>query len=637
MNLRAPAIALFLLLGTWSVAAQTLSTPGLPLPKVFQAAVAAGTRTLSGVPGKTYWQNRADYIIRTKLIPEQRLVAAVEHIRYRNTSPNELAEIVFHLDQDLYRKGNARDVAVAPDDVTNGVKIESISVETPGHAVEKIERAGTCMTVTLNHPLAPGEDIGFLVEWKVLIPAHTDLRMGMKEDGVFVIGQWYPRVAVYDDLYGWDTLNHTGAQEFYHDAGSFDVSIEVPDGYVVWATGTLQNPDEVLPEPQLLRYRRASSSDEVVQIVTSPDLETGKPLTQRAVWHFRAAPASDFVFAASNHFLWDATSVEVGGNQPSRVLVQAAYPEDAKDFPEVAKLARRTVESLSTELPGVPFPFPAVTVFNGTNGTSGMEYPMLVNNPSAPKHGRTVDVTAHEITHSYFPFLVLTNETRWGWMDEAFAAMLPYRYQERTDPSLNRLTRYAESLSSAAVTEYNLPVMTPSDLLTGRTYYLTAYSKPALALYYLEELLGKDRFRAAIQGYIQTWSWKHPSPWDFFFSIENTTGQALGWFFRPWFFTSAAPDLALGRVELDDPSLARVVVLRKGKLPVPVRLTVTFENGSTTLIRRSVDAWRDGARELVIALTGPTKVKTIRLGDGFIPDADPSDNVYPPPSAGGAS
>jgi aminopeptidase N len=134
-----------------------------------------------------------------------------------------------------------------------------------------------------------------------------------------------------------------------------------------------------------------------------------------------------------------------------------------------------------------------------------MECPMLVNNPSAQKHRHTVDVTAHEIAHSYFPFLVLTNETSWGWMDEAFAAKLPYRYQERTDPSLNRLTRYAESLSSAAVSEYNLPVMTPSDLLTGRTYYLTAYSKPALALYYLEELLGRDQFRNAIRGYIRTW------------------------------------------------------------------------------------------------------------------------------------
>ncbi|MCG6964705.1 MAG: hypothetical protein LJE95_15735, partial [Acidobacteria bacterium] len=195
MNLRACVIPLFVLLLSYPVAAQSRMANDLPLPKVFKAACTAGTRTLTGVPGKAYWQNRADYVIRAKLIPEQRLVTGIEHIRYRNASPNELAEIVFHLDQDLYRKGNARDMAVAPEDVTDGVKIESISVETPGHAVEKMERAGTCMTVTLDHPLKPGTSIEFRVEWKVLIPAHTDLRMGMKEAGVFVVGQWYPRVA----------------------------------------------------------------------------------------------------------------------------------------------------------------------------------------------------------------------------------------------------------------------------------------------------------------------------------------------------------------------------------------------------------------------------------------------------------
>ena len=596
------------------------------IPKAILSAYQKKTRSYDGRPGINYWQNTANYKIKAQIFPSKRLLMGDETITYFNNSPDTLKKIVLQIFQDIYKKGSARDVPVAPGDVYDGVEISLLRISSSQQKVLKVLRTGTHLIVELKNPFVPGDSVKVHVKWKFQIPVSTNLRMGGKDKSTYFIGQWYPEVAVYDDIYGWDLLNHTGGQEFYHNIGNYDVYINVPPGYLVWGTGILQNPEEVLKDPFLTRYKKAFGSNKIVHIIKPHDIEIGTQISKTSLWHYRAKQAPDFCFAVSNHFLWDASSIIVDPLKNRKVLVQAVYPPSAKDFREVDQLARKAIHYLSSELPGVPFPYPSMTVFNGTNGPSGMEYPMMVNNPSSKWRGRTVDVTAHEITHTYFPFYVLTNETRYAWMDEAFASMIPYKLQERLDPSLNRLTRYARRISQWANTERNLPTMTLATQMKGRIYYFASYTKPALALYYLKDMLGEKLFRSALKEYIETWEHKHPTPYDFFFLMNRVTGKNLNWFWKSWFFNPSYPDLAISGVEKSG-SFYKIIIEKKGELLVPLRLRIIYRDGSECKINKTVEIWKGGLRQLIMPVPGKKKIKTIQLGDEYVPDVNPSDNI----------
>ena len=596
------------------------------IPKAILQAYQKQTRSYDGRPGINYWQNTANYRIKAQIFPSKRLVKGEETITYFNNSPDTLGEIVLQIFQDIYKKGSARDVYVSPDDVYDGVNIFLLKIVSSRQKITKTRRTGTHLIVELKNSFLPGDSIKIHVRWKFQIPVFTNLRMGGKDKSTYFIGQWYPEVAVYDDIYGWDLLNHTGGQEFYHNIGNYDVYINVPQGYLVWGTGVLQNPEEVLTKPFLTRYKKAFQSNEVIHIVKPHDLETAIKISKTSLWHYCATKVPDFCFAVSNHFLWDASSMVVDSLENRRVLVQAVYPISAEDFKEVDQLARKAIYYLSNDLPGVPFPYPSMTVFNGTNGTSGMEYPMVVNNPSSKRRGRTVDVTAHEITHSYFPFYVLTNETRYAWMDEAFASMIPYKLQKKLEPSLNRLTRYARTISQWANTERNLPTMSLATQMKGRIYYFASYTKPALALYYLKEMLGDRLFRRTLRAYIETWKHKHPTPYDFFFLMNRVTGRNLNWFWESWFFNSGYPDLAISGVKKSG-IIYKVFIRKKGKLPVPVRLEIVYQDGSKYKVEKTIDVWKNGLDYLTIPIKTNKKIKMIRLGDDYVPDVNPLDNV----------
>ncbi len=596
------------------------------IPKAILMAYQNQTRSYNGRPGINYWQNKADYKIRAQIFPSKKMVEGEETITYFNNSPDTLQKIVLQMFQDIYKKGSARDVSVSPMDVHDGVDISFLKILSPDQKVVRRVRNGTHLILELKNSFLPSDSLKIRVKWKFQIPVFTNLRMGGKDKSTYFIGQWYPEVAVYDDIYGWDLLNHAGGQEFYHDIGDYDVYIKVPPGYLVWSTGILQHPEEILRDPFLSRYKKAFMSDKVVHIIISHDIETDIKISRSSLWHYRARQVPDFCFAVSNHFLWDASSIIVDSLTNRRVLVQAVYPISAKDFREVDQLARKAINYLSSDLPGVPFPYPSMTVFNGTNGTSGMEYPMMVNNPSSKRRGRTVDVTAHEITHTYFPFYVLTNETRYAWMDEAFASMIPYQLQERLEPSLNRLTRYVGTISQWANTERNLPTMILATQMRGRIYYFVSYTKPALALYYLKDMLGEKLFRSALKEYIETWKRKHPTPYDFFFLMNRITGRNLNWFWKSWFFDSGYPDLAISGVKKSG-TLYRILIKRKGKLLVPVRLKIVYQDGSECKINKTINIWENGSDQLTIPIRTDRKVKMIRLGDDYVPDVNPSDNV----------
>lgn len=599
------------------------SQTDLPVNKSFTEAMAKETRTLKGIPGKNYWQNSASYDIDVEIIPSEKKLIGAETITYQNNSPDSLKYLVFHVFQNLYKKGSQRDAPVDPDDITDGVTIDNLKIR--NKVITDFNTRGTLIYIRLEEPIIPSESINIEFSWNFLIPAKSDIRMGGKDDTSFFLGQWYPKIAVYDDLDGWDLNVHTGGQEFYYDLGDYKYSVKVPEGYMVWGTGMLQNAETVLSKKVHANYLKAQKSDSIISIVGLDDYNSGSAITQSNVWEFQADRVADVAFGLSDHFLWDGTSLS--GVSDKNIFVEAAYPTEAKDFTEVALLAKKSVHYFSTELPGYPFPFPKMTVFNGTNGNSGMEYTMIVNNPSADNRGRTVDVTAHEIAHNYFPYYVLTNETKHAWMDEAFASMIPYKYQLENGPSLGRLIRSVKHTSDYANTEMNVASNTISVQLKGQVSYFNNYEKPAVALYVLQDMLGEKLFKECLLTYIDLWKGKHPTPLDFFNLINEVSQKNLNWFWQSWFYENHHPDLMIEQVEQNKTGY-ELTINKIGALPVPIVLNVIFDDESTAIFYHSAAIWQD-KNAMIIPIETNKKIKSLKLGNEYIPDTDPKNNIFP--------
>ncbi len=628
------SLSLFIIFSNNKLSAQSSN---LYIPLDIQKAYNNKTRSFDGRPGANYWQNRADYKIKVKFEPATGLVKGEEKATYFNNSPDTLKQIVIRLYQDLYKKGNMRDITVECADIHNGVDIEKLSINGVEIDIntEKLaaERTGTNLILKLHSPLYPKSSLSLNASWSFTLPKETDIRMGTCDESSYFVAFWYPQIAVYDDIDGWDMYDYTGTQEFYNDFGDFDVEITVPAGFIVWATGVLQNPHELLNKEYLEKCWRAQKSDDIIIIINEKDYKKNNIFIISSgahTWKFSADNVSDFAFAVSDHHIWDGTSVKVDDDTGRRVAIYSAYKKESKDFGEVAELAKKTVEFLSTDLPGVAFPFPQITVFNGTRGKSGMEFPMLANNPTASERGRTVDVTAHEITHTYFPFYVGTNERKYAWMDEAWSAVIPAELQEKLEPTLNRITRYTKIYSQFSGKELDLPVMTPSVMLKGAPYYFTSYIRPGLAYIFLKDLLGDDLFKKALKEYINCWKHKHPLPYDFFFIFNDVVKEDLSWFWKPWFFEPGYPDLAIKKVIIKS-KMCKIIIENKGNLPVPVALKYTFSDDTETLYYETAKIWKSGKKEITIKSSYQDKslqIKKIELGNSQIPDVNIKDNIY---------
>jgi hypothetical protein len=597
-----------------------ISQNNIPYNKTFTKAVTKETRTIKGIPGSNYWQNSASYDISAEVFPLDRKLSGEEKIYYVNNSPDTLNQLVFHIFQNLYKKGSKRDLLIHPDDVHSGVVIEHLKINNT--LITNFTLKSTRLIVDLDTPLLPSTTTTIEMSWNFPIPVKSDIRMGGKDETSFFLGHWFPKVAVYDDIKGWDQNTHTGSKEFYADLGNYKFSIKVPADYIVWGSGILQNPKSVLSGEIYNRYKLAQKSDSIITIVGSEDHLSGKQLTKNNIWKFEANDVPDVAFGFSDHYLWDGTSLK--GASDKNIFIDAAYPPESKDFSEVAFLAKEAIAYLSTELPGYPFPFPAMTIFNGTNGRSGMEYPMIVNNPSSEFRGRTVDVTAHEIAHNYFPFYVLTNETEHAWMDEGFSAMIPYDFQLKTDPELNRLTRYAKTMSRVADSDQNVALASNSNMVGEEISSFNFYAKPAIALYVLQDVLGEKLFKKCMLTYIETWKGKHPVPPDFFHLVNETSNQNLNWFWKAWFFEKRVPDLSIDKVDISDGEIS-IIIKKVGDLPVPLDLLITFKDETTEHIHYSAATWED-SHTITIAIKTVKKVDHITLGNDYIPDVNKANN-----------
>jgi len=626
-------IALAVVSCALSVPEAAAQSSDLYVPTTVQAAYEIGTRSEDGHPGPAYWQNGADYQIHVLFDPLAGDLIGRETITYRNGSPDTLRNLVLKVHPNMYRKGSARDMDASPEDVGDGVTLDAVMLNgesldpTPGGGDVSHFLNGNVLEIA--NLLPPGETATLEIEWRFTANRGSHNRTGGVDETTWFNAYFYPRIAVYDDIDGWDLTAYRGVAEFYNDFGDYEVTIEAPEGYVVWATGLLQNPDEMLIPAVAARYLEALESDEIVHIVDSATLAGGAVTAAGTggsnAWRFRAEYVSDFAFALSDHYLWDASSLVVDPSTGRRTLIDAAYNPDSPDFYEVAEVARNSIDYMSSVFPGVPFPYPQETVFNGSDE---MEYPMMVNDVSVPERMYMIALTSHEIFHTYFPFYMGINEIKYGWMDEGWASFGDYfitnELHSEAPYRLFGMDRWEPDVGGWQ----DLPIMAGSGQARHPAFFYTSYPKPAFFYLMLRDMWGEGRFRDVIQEYMRRWNGKHPTPWDFFNTLEDVTGDDLGWLIRPWFLEYGAPDLALGAVKRES-DFYGVEVVRVGRNPVPIELTVEFEDGTSELRRKPVSVWSDGNRGHTLTIPDRGEIRSIVLGNWNTPDANPADNRYP--------
>src|SRR5919112_1390888 len=549
-------------------------------------------RTGAGAPGPEYWQQRVDYVIRASLDTVANTVTGDERITYHNRSPDTLRYLWLQLDQNLF-KSSSRGAQLFDQNsrfgtrgAEGGVTLTRVMSGTlPGTGRRPSARTalkylvnGTVMRIDLPRPLPPGGRELLEIGWSFPFGPNSN-RMGIEQiDGSYVyeVAQWYPRLAVYDDVRGWNTDQYLGQGEFYLEYGSFDVSLTVPANMLVAATGTLQNPAQVLTATQRSRLARARTSDSTITIRGKD--EVGDPASRPAsssgtlTWRFTADSVRDFAWAAARHFVWDAARSNGG-----RTLAMSFYPPSAEPiWNQSTQYIRFAVENYSS---WYRYPYPVAINVNGIEG--GMEYPMIVFCRNRTDPAALFSVTDHEIGHTWFPMIVGNNERLHAWMDEGLNTFMNYYNWEKKYPGVYNRRGNPGIYIPYALTGREEPIVTPADRIRG-SLSVTAYTKPGLGLILLRDrIVGRERFDPAFREYIRRWAYKHPTPADFFRTIEDAAGEDLSWFWRAWFYTTHRLDQAVDSVTIADSAgvVSQVHLRSASPMPMPVELDIRMDDG----------------------------------------------------------
>ncbi len=594
----------------------------LYIPPNFDRAYTQHSRSRDGAPGEKYWQNKPSYRMQLNFDPSTYTLDGHLEVRYSNHSPDTLKEIVWSLLGDIYGRKSLHDFPLDVNQLGEGMHILEMKVAgRPVDLNKSFKRSGTNGTLALDAPLLPGGVLSMEVSWNFTYPAHITIRNGHYGDSTFLVGHCYPKIAVYDDIDGWDRSDYRGYAEFYGEYADYAVSVTVPPMFKVWATGRFINAEEVLLSKYYRRLERARTSGEVVHVITKEEAEKRVTKPGEAItWKFEAMQVPDFAFGTSPRFCWDARKVMVDTQNSRSVLVQTAYPPERIYYPRLIYMLDTLMRHYSSEIPGIPFPFPMMTIFNGNDG---MEYPMMCNNAEGNSWSSSVGLAYHEVAHSYFPFYVGTNERKYAWMDEGWASFFPQFYWGLHVPEFDYFKSRMERYYKMAGDYDEVPLMTSTRLLHDRPPYRQAsYNKPFFAYVYLQHLLGEKVFVGALRGYMRDWAGKHPTPYDFFYSMERYSGQNLSWYWHGWFFEQGYADLGIEQGEG-----ATLIVKNIGGLPLPIRIVALMASGAKKTITLSLDAWKDGSTSLEIPLPAKDRIKEVRLGDEWIIDVNPSNNV----------
>jgi len=601
----------------------TARAQSLYAPRAVKRAYAAGTRSADGNPGANYWQNRGRYEISITTAPPARRVSGSEAITYFNNSPDTLSSVVFKLLLNVHMPGAPRSGGTSEDYLTSGVHISSFAVN--GTAQEWTGRGFTSQSVRLPEALAPRDSVRFAIEWYYDVSLQPG-REGMIDSTTYYLAYFYPRVAVYDDYDGWDVMDHAG-HEFYSDFNDYDVTVTVPRNHVVWGTGTLTNAPQVLQPDALRRYQASFASDTAIHVATGAQTEAGSITAPNVTnsWHFTATNVPDVAFGLSDHYAWEAGSLAIADR---RVSAQAAYSDAAPDLHQMVEYVRHSLDFLSNQWPGVPYPYEKMTAFEGG---AGMEYPMMANDQSYPDPVFSRFVVEHEIAHTYMPFYMGVNETRYAFMDEGWATTFEYLMAE-ADMGPERATTFFQQFrvngwASTLSPLVDLPIITPADALTGGAYGINAYGKPALAYLAMKDMLGDDLFRRALHAYMTRWHGKHPTPWDFFYTFDDVAGRPLDWFWDNWFFSNHYIDLAVRGVARAQGGYT-VAVENIGGMDAPFDLVLTFSDGTTQRLHQTAAVWQADGKRASIAVSTARAVRSVTIDGGIWVDADASNNGW---------
>ncbi|MES2893760.1 MAG: M1 family metallopeptidase [Bacteroidota bacterium] len=597
-------------------------------PENVRKAYSNGTRSMDGKPGKNYWQNTARYDINVAVAPPSKTVQGSESITYINHSPTPIKTIVIKLIMNIHHPGAVRQRPASADYLTTGIHIDQYS-ENGKERPFKDPQASTQSRITLATQVAPGDSIQLGFKW------HYDLseqsgREGKLDSTSFFLAYFYPRVAVLDDVHGWDRMDFTDAQEFYNDFNDYRVSVTVPNNFLVWGTGDLQNASEVMQAPFVDRLAKSFTSDAVINVVTAADLAAKKITTQQAMntWKWSASNISDVAFCISDHYVWDAASVVVDKKTGRRASCQAAFLDASKNFHKQVEYIQHSLDWFSNKWPGVAYPFPKSTIIEGF---ADMEYPMMANDSHQEQPEFQRFVAEHEIAHSYFPFYMGINEHRYGFMDEGWTTAFEYLLGQE-DLGKEKATEFFKQFRVASWAidpgdETQIPIITPVNVLSGQAMGENEYGKAALAYLGLKDLLGDDLFKKSLHGFMDRWNGKHPIPWDMFNSFSNLSGKHLTWYFDNWFMTSHFLDIGID--QLKPTSTGYTLTLKNiGGYAVPTDLLIVYTDGSKDSIHQTPAIWEKNQQAATIILKTKKKISELRLDGGVFMDADAKNNTW---------
>ncbi|KAA2215429.1 M1 family metallopeptidase [Chryseobacterium sediminis] len=606
----------------------------------FYPQTGTATRSASGQPGHAYWQNSADYHLNVSLNEDKKEITGTAQITYTNNSPDKLGFLWLQLDQNLFAKDSRGNGVVPLSGSRNGAHGEEFN---GGYTIKSVKLDGkevkytitdTRMQIDLPKELkANGGVAKIQIEYSFISPDYGSDRMGIqdtKNGKIFTMAQWYPRMCVYDDVLGWNTLPYIGASEFYLEYGDITANITVPANHYVVASGELLNEKEVYSKEEIGRWNQARNSDKTVMI--RPESEIGKNKTSGTkTWKFKIKQTRDFAWASSAGFILDAAKIDLPSGKKS--LAISAYPAESageKAWGRSTEYTKAAIEHYSKKW--YEYTYPAATNVAGNEG--GMEYPGIVFCHMDSKGEDLWGVTDHEFGHNWFPMIVGSNERLFAWMDEGFNTFINGLSTE----AFNKGEYYNKpNLARSGVyllTDSLEPVMVGPDNMKERSIGALAYYKPGTGLEVLREtILGHEKFDKAFRTYIDRWAFKHPTPWDFFHTMENVSGEELNWFWRGWFFNKWKIDQAVKNVKYvngDFKNGVQITVENLGQLPMPTTVQLRFKDGTAQIVKIPVEVWKRNT-EWTFKVDSNKEIDEVKLDpNSVVPDVNLENNSKKP-------
>lgn len=600
-------------------------------------------RSASGKPGHQYWQNAASYDIKVALNDQTREVKGSVKITYTNNSPDQLEFIWLQLEQNLFNQSSTGQATVP---LSNSRYGEAASDFNGGYSLTKVvDKNGialknsindTRMRIDLPTPLAAnGGQTEFNIDFSYIVPEYGADRTGVlpTENGdIFAIAQWYPKVAVYDDVLGWNSLPYTGPGEFYMEYGNFNVEVTAPANHIVVLGGELLNPEEVWTKDQLDRYKKAKESDKTVIIRSESEVRNSnsRPQQKTLTWKFRLENARDVAWASSKAFIIDGAKINLPSGK--KALALSAYPKESNGgnaWERSTEYTKASIEYYSKKWMEYPYP----VAINVASNVGGMEYPAIVFCGHRAKAASLWGVTDHEFGHIWFPMIVGSNERLYAWMDEGFNTFINGLSTEAFNKGeYNRELGNRNAMTRAIMNPGLEPVMTSPQGMKERNIGILAYYKPGFALRILrDEVLGAERFDNAFKKYVEYWAYKHPTPYDFFRTIENETGENLNWFWRGWFLNNWQLDQAIDDVnypDLDPAKGAIISISNLDKMAMPVVIEATTASGKKIRKKLPVEIWERN-QSWRFLLNSTEKLVSVKIDpDEVYPDSNPENNTW---------